>query len=943
MQPRVTAIVVARSGGPQLERTLEALASARRRPDSLIVVDDAATDAVGETASRFAPSGVVRIDSPAPFGSAIARALDVVGAPPTTDEWLWLLTHESQPERNALAALVHAVEVAPSVAVAGPKLMRADNPAMIAEFGATVSTYGATVPLVGDELDQGQHDRTSDLLAVSANGMLVRRDVWAALGGFDPGLPSVDAALDFCVRARLAGSRIVGVPSARVRSEGGPEQFVRPVSPAAAARTARSAQLHRRLSWAPPLAVPLHWLSVLPLAVLRTLGHLTAKRPGRITGEFSAAFAALVDGGVAAARRNLSRNRSLGWRAIASLRMSPSETRRLRSQHRDAHSAPVMDANVRVRPSFFAAGGAWIVLGLVVVGVIAFGGLLGSPAVAGGGLAPLAGTVGELWANVGYGWRSIGTGFVGAADPFAAVIAVLGSLTFWAPSASVVALTIVAIPLAGLGGWWAGARFSERGYAPAVAAIAWALAPPFLSSLATGHLGAVIVHLLLPWLVLALLGAARSWASSATAAILFAAVAASAPSLLPFLLLAWFAWLVANPRGIHRVMGVPIPMLVLFLPLAIDQGMRGNWLGLLADPGVPSVGGTTSGWQLALGAPDGGANGWDALAVSMSLPPAVGSVVAAALVLALVVLALIAIARPGNVRPIVALAIALVGFLLAVVVSHFAVAVVGADPVSVWPGSALSVYWAGLIGAAVFAVERARRHPSAPVLVAVIAAVALVAPIVVASAAGDRAVQASDGRMLPAYVTAEVSDEPRLATLVLEPRPDGSVEATLERGPGTTLDEQSTLWSTTSSAAGERGVLADLAGNLVSRSGFDAQAALDRFGVAFVVVAEATRDDGIALRERAREALDANAVLESVGSTRDGLLWHVRTPAVLDAPRVTAAQAAFALAVRVALVVVFGAMLLLAVPTSRRRRSVTALTGREQATTFDPDEMEEDA
>jgi len=73
--------------------------------------------------------------------------------------------------------------------------MRSDAPDTIARYGESVTRLGASVLLVENELDQAQYDTLSDVLGVSASGMLVRRSVWSALGGFDPGLPSVDAAL----------------------------------------------------------------------------------------------------------------------------------------------------------------------------------------------------------------------------------------------------------------------------------------------------------------------------------------------------------------------------------------------------------------------------------------------------------------------------------------------------------------------------------------------------------------------------------------------------------------------------------------------------------------------------------------------------------------------------------------------------------------------------
>ena len=943
MQPRVTAILVARHGAATIERTLDALVHSTRRPDTLIFVDDASSDDSAALASRFAPSGSVRLEVSRPFGSAVAHALHVVAPPGEDDEWLWLLGHDNAPEPGALAALVAAVEVAPSVAVAGPKLMRADAPDVIADFGATLSYYGATVRLVDGELDQAQYDRVSDLLAVRGAGMLVRRTVWEELGGFDPGLPSIDAALDFCVRVRLAGHRIVGVPGARVASASAPEQFLRPSSPGHTARVARSAQLHRRMTWASAAALPWHWLALLPLAVIRSIGHLVGKRPERIAAEFRAAFLALVDGSVAPARRNLARSRRLGWRAIAALRMPPRDVRRLRAHQRDLASSPVLDTTLRVRASFFAAGGAWIVLGLLLVGVLSAAPLLGAAALAGGGLAPLSTSVGELWSHVGYGWHTIGTenggaGFVGASDPFAALLAVLGSLTFWDPSSSVVVLYVIAIPLAGLGGWWAASRFSARGWAPAVGAIAWGLAPPLLSALSTGHLGAIISHLLLPWLVLALVGARHSWAAAATASILSAGIAASSPSLLPLLVI---AWLLTAVSGTGRAWTIPVPTVLLFLPLVVEQASRGQWLALLADPGVPVASGTASGWQLALGSPDAGSSGWVAVATALGLPPVAGSLAVAVLLVPVLVLALIGVVRERNGRTVLALVLAAAGYAAAVACAHVSVAAAGADAVELWPGAALSVMWLGLAGAACFAVDRARVLRAAPVLIASVAIAVLAVPAVAAGLLGDRDVAPSDGRLLPAYVSAEVSADPDLATLLLTPRDDGSLVARVERGTGTTLDEQSTVVATDHADAPGRAALAELAANITSRTGLDLHAALSSWGIGFVLVTGSAHGDGLLTTTRASQALDANPLLEAVGTTSGGDLWHVVGSHGVPAPALSGAASLTATLVRTGLLVTFVIALLVAIPTTRRRRVTTALTDEERATTFDTDETDD--
>ena len=297
MQTRVTAILVARSGAAHLERTLAGLARQTRRPDAIVAVDAGSTDRSAELLAASGPTQLVATTGKVDFGSAIERALTVAAPPESVNDWLWLLAHDNAPQPAALEALLRAVEIAPSVAVAGPKLMRWDQPDVIAEYGETMTYYGASIPLVEGELDQAQHDLRSDVLGVAAGGMLVRRTLWTALGGFDPALPSVDAALDFSVRARLAGFRVIVVPGAKVASDGGPEMFGRTtVSDRRRAAAHRAAQLHRRLVYAPAAALPFHWLSLLPLAIIRAIGQLVAKRPGAVGGELVSALAAAFGG-----------------------------------------------------------------------------------------------------------------------------------------------------------------------------------------------------------------------------------------------------------------------------------------------------------------------------------------------------------------------------------------------------------------------------------------------------------------------------------------------------------------------------------------------------------------------------------------------------------------------------------------------------------------------
>ncbi|MEO5533965.1 MAG: glycosyltransferase [Pseudolysinimonas sp.] len=887
--PRVTAILVTRDGEAPAE---SALAAQTRRPEDVIVVT--------------AGTRLVRSTAALPAGSA--------------DDWLWFLPGDAAPDPEALARLLHAVEVAPSVVIAGPKLVDPEDRSLLRSFGESVTGFGATVALADDELDQSQHDSHDDVLGVVLAGMLVRRPTWDALGGPDEGLPTIDAGLDLSIRARLAGSRVVRVPSARVAISGGAEDFVRrrPLTASGRERARRHAQLHRRLVYAPSIAVPLHWLSLLPLAVLRSLGLLIGKRPGTIPAQFAATFAAIFDGSVLPARAALRRTRRVGWTALASLRIPNDVVRERRATARDlAHARS--GAPDLVRAGFFPGGFA-VTAVAAVFGLALSVHLLGARALAGGALRPLSATPGGLWAQFGWGDRD-GLGLTGPADPFGAVVATLGTLTPWNPSFSLVVLWLVAPPIAALGAWWCATRLSTRAWPPVLAALLWAIAPPFLAALSDGRPAAVMVHVLLPWLVLAVLEAPRSWSAAGAAGLLGAAVAACSPVLLPALAVAVVVWSFAHPRAILRVLSILLPGLVLGAPLFAAQFARGTLFGLLADPGPVVAFPAPSGWQLLLGFPSADSEGWHAVVQSMGLPVALGTFLPIGALAVLAAVVLLSTFLPGSARAIPATVIGLAGLATAVIAAHLEPATSGASAVGIWPGSGLSLYWAGLVGAAVVAMNALGRASAVVGLVVLAGAAVVVGPMVAGIVTGGGQVVAGDGRTLPAIVAAEAVADPQLGTLVLRSQDDGSLAASVERGSGDGLEDFSTLALTRPAASVEQSSLAELAGNLASRGGYNPAPALDQFGIEFVVLAPQVGTDvaTAAIRDRVAEALDAQSALEPVGDTERGSLWRYsahQPTGGLEGP------SGPALGILAGQTAVFVFTLLLALPTDRRRRRV---------------------
>lgn len=920
MSARVHAVLVARSGATSLARllrALDALAAQTRQPDALTIVACGSSIALRSSARvAEAAEAVIETKAATTLAAAVALALPRI----SPEAALWILTEDCAPAPAALEQLVGALERSPAAAVAAPKLLSDVDEHRIASFGQSMTGLGRAVDRARDELDQGQHDGLDDALGADVRGLLIR-----AGRGLrpDPGLGGRDEGLDLGVRARLAGGRLALTAAARIAVDDGAEAD----GTAAEAFARRRAQLHRRLSYAPAVAVPLHWLSLLPLALWRSITHLTGKRPAEVLPEWGAAVVAMVAGSaVSRSRRAIRTERSASWASIAPLRVTRAQ---LRQHLDDGHGT---EAGVHEELGFFSGGGGWAVLSALVAGIALFVSLLAWPALGGGALQPLRQTVAALWRDAAYGQRGFGVDVVGPADPFSGVLAVLGSLWPGSPSYALLLLWVAALPLAMLGGWFAATRITDRPGLRILAGTIWALAPTFLIALAQGRPAAVLLHLLLPWVFHSALVAQRSWGAAGAASLLTAAALACAPSLAPAFVLLWLVaivWLLARRavRGAVRMVWVLVPAAVVFAPLVIWQATHGTFWALLSDPGVivaaPQATADAAG-RLALlgGLPTMNDAGWAALLGMKSA----GWVLWLAAPLGL--LALVStVTRRWSVG-VGSLLVAASGLATAFGVVGIVVAFAQSQAVPIWPGSALSLAWIGVLGAALVTLDGAISRPSlraAAALVAVAGVVVCAVPTAVSFVTGSATVQRGETTTLPAYVRAQASAGGELGTLVLSAQPSGALASTVVWGASATLGAQATMINTATTAPGK--AYTDLSVDLISARQFDATKGLSALGVRFVLLQAGSEQETSAersVRLQSATALDQRAGFTRVGETPRGVLWRMDAQPAARAGLSAGQRATAQLVVTAELIVLFAA-LLLSIPTRASRRAARAV------------------
>jgi GT2 family glycosyltransferase len=198
----VTAIVVCHDSAHALPACLDAL-NAQRVPT--IVVDNASADGSAALAEARG-ARALRLACNEGYGRANNRGVAAAGTP-----FALILNPDVILEPGAATALVAAAERFPDAAILGPRLFEADGRV----FFQPRSHLASYLPNPGGRLAVPEGEACTPF--VSGACLLVRRDVFLQLGGFDPNIFLFYEDDDLCRRVADAGRSIIYVPRATAR------------------------------------------------------------------------------------------------------------------------------------------------------------------------------------------------------------------------------------------------------------------------------------------------------------------------------------------------------------------------------------------------------------------------------------------------------------------------------------------------------------------------------------------------------------------------------------------------------------------------------------------------------------------------------------------------------------------------------------------------------
>ncbi|MET9888276.1 glycosyltransferase [Streptomyces sp. NPDC006430] len=919
----VTAVLVAHDGARWLPKTLAGLLGQERPAQSLVAADTGSADESARLlGDALGEDRVLHLARRTGFGAAVDEAARSAGTLTPEDlpylkrpsgwdpvsrtwrddsydlpelphgepvQWLWLLHDDCAPEPDALTELLRVAEENPDAAVIGPKLRGWYDKKQLLEAGVTIARSGRRwTGLDRREQDQGQHDQVRPVLSVSTAGMLVRRDVYDALGGFDRRLPLMRDDVDLCWRAQSAGHTVLVAPDAVLRHAEASARERRTVdcagrTSASPHRVDKAGAVYTVLVNSSGRALPYVLLRLLVGTVLRTLAYLVGKAPGQAVDEITGLLATLLrPGRILGARRRRGRPavpakelRPLFPPPGASLRANVEQLAGYFGGDRDTDTTAVgrhggavesgpggddadyLEIEQFARLKRIARNPAPVLFALLLlVSVVACRSLLGGGSLMGGALLPAPDSGLALWRSYTDDWQPVAAGSTAGAPPYLAVLGAFATLLFGSTHATLTLLLVCSVPLAGLTAYFASRPLVASRLLRAWAAVAYAFLPPVTGALAGGRLGTAVLAILLPLIVRSAVAAfgfggtegdRGSRRSVWTYILLLTLATAFTPAVWPLAAVLGTAALVLRRAewkayGLRLLATLVVPLLVLApwsLSLLTHPGR------LLDEAGLPFG--------------SGSATAVDLLGLSPGGPRTAGGLLLVGIVLAALA-ALLRAERKFAIRT--AWAVALVALLLAVLVNRTG-----------WAGPATLVYGLALLAAAVLGADGAKERVAASSfgwrqpLAALIALAAAAGPLLGAAgwmfSGADGPLERRDPVQVPAFVAEESGTRDQARTLVLGGTSPATVPYTLVRGSGGRLGD-----AEIAAAAGSSPQLDKVVSSLVAGSGADQTDQLSGFAIRYILVRDGAP-------QQMRKVLDATPGLSRLSQLDGSALWRV--------------------------------------------------------------------
>jgi GT2 family glycosyltransferase len=213
--PMISVIILNYNGKNFLMDCLTSVLKSNYPNFEIILVDNASTDdsikIVEETLGCSALLKIIKND--ANLGFAAGNNL---GAGYSKGKYVLFLNNDTLVEPNWIIELVNVLESDAKIGAAQSKLISFSDKRTIDSAGDFVDYYGLSFRKGSWGVNEGEYDRIEEIFSARGAALIVKSQIFAAIGGFDSDFFFCYEDIDLCWRIRINGYKIFFVPKSRV-------------------------------------------------------------------------------------------------------------------------------------------------------------------------------------------------------------------------------------------------------------------------------------------------------------------------------------------------------------------------------------------------------------------------------------------------------------------------------------------------------------------------------------------------------------------------------------------------------------------------------------------------------------------------------------------------------------------------------------------------------
>ena len=218
--PRVGVVLLNWNGRDDLLRCLSTLLTLTYPNWEATVVDNGSTDGSVEALRRsFPEQRLLRLERN--IGFAAGNNHGIADALERGADWVLLLNTDTEVQAGMVTELVRAAASDERIGAVGAKNLSLGDPSIVWGAWNELAYDEGLVRVVGQGKPDGpEYAGVHDVEGVVGNGMMMSRPALSRVGGFDETFFAYHEDIDWCVRARAAGFRVVYCGAAVIHHRG---------------------------------------------------------------------------------------------------------------------------------------------------------------------------------------------------------------------------------------------------------------------------------------------------------------------------------------------------------------------------------------------------------------------------------------------------------------------------------------------------------------------------------------------------------------------------------------------------------------------------------------------------------------------------------------------------------------------------------------------------